>query len=368
MDNQENENGQNEENLAEVIETEPEEEPVKESGERVILTDEKYTAKGFLKSSFLGFAIGLAIIVPGISGAAVAILMKLYDKLIYSVSHIFSDFKKCIRFLFPILVGGVVGFIIGFFLVKLLLEIIPFSIIGLFAGLMIGALPTVTSELKGDKPTFSKGCFTALGILIPLAVAIVAVVLSSDSISYSYGITVGEEDSSSISVAVEKFGDIAWWQYVIALPMGMIVGLTQVIPGLSATAFLMMFGYYRPIVASISLTYWTQYPQIFGFYVVFAVGFLLGFWITSKIMDRLFAWNRLACYRVIVGMSIGSVIGMFVNPDVFGIYYSWGLGFNIEQSTQMIVDIALFVPLLVVGFLISFLLVRNSSKKQQAVN
>ena len=337
-----------------------------ENGERVFL-DEKYTPGSFLKSCLLGAGIGLAVIVPGISGAAIAILLKMYDKLIYAVAHIFTDFKKSIKFLFPIIIGALIAFVVGFFLVKYLLELVPFAVIGYFAGLMIGALPTVMVELKGDKISPFKSIMFGLGVLIPVAVGILSVYFSKDSLSLAYGITTGaEEEASSIQTAIDKFGDFAWSEYVIALPIGFVMGITQIIPGLSATAFLMMFGYYRPIVASVSLTYWSSYPQIFGVYAMLAVGFILGLVVTSAVMDKLFAWNRRACYRVIVGLSVGSIIGMFVNPDIFGVYASWAVGFDIEQGTMMIIDIALFVPLIVLGFLTSFLLIRFSSKKQQA--
>ncbi len=66
MDKQEKENEKLQNTLTEGIETSAE--------ERVFLED-KYTAKGFLKSCLLGAGIGLAVIVPGISGAAIAILL-----------------------------------------------------------------------------------------------------------------------------------------------------------------------------------------------------------------------------------------------------------------------------------------------------
>ena len=83
----------------------------------------KYTSKSWFKSCILGFLIGLAIIVPGISGSTISILFKLYDKLLYAISNIFKKFKVCVLFLLPILIGGILGIILGFFSVKKLLEI-----------------------------------------------------------------------------------------------------------------------------------------------------------------------------------------------------------------------------------------------------
>ncbi|HBS10660.1 MAG TPA: hypothetical protein DEA28_02925, partial [Firmicutes bacterium] len=68
-----------------------------------------YNLKSWLKSSLLGFFIGLAVIVPGISGSTISIIFKLYDKLLYSISNIFKKFKLCFLFLLPIIVGGLLG-------------------------------------------------------------------------------------------------------------------------------------------------------------------------------------------------------------------------------------------------------------------
>lgn len=106
----------------------------------------KYNRKTWCKSALLGFFIGLAVIVPGISGSTVAIIFKLYDQFLYAVGNLFKQFKKCFIFLLPIGVGIVLGLLLGFFTVQKLLELLPFAIVGLFAGLMSGAfLPSRTS-------------------------------------------------------------------------------------------------------------------------------------------------------------------------------------------------------------------------------
>lgn len=319
----------------------------------------RYDTKSWFKSFFLGAFIGLAIVVPGISGSAVAIIFRLYDKLIYAFANILKRFRACFLFLLPIAIGAILGFAIGFVLVKLLLDYIPFGLVGFFAGLMVGALPTVLEELKGDKVTTGKGILMAVGILIPLVIGAISVSMSFADGSYDlvYGL---QEETSGGTSYIERFGDFPWWIYVVAIPIGLFLGFSQVIPGLSATAFLMLIGFFRPLVDSVSLTYWTTYPQIFAFYVLMGISLIAGFILTSKLMTKLFAWNRLLVFRVIVGMSIGSIAAMFLNPDSLGIYLSWAQGIN----TRMIVDFALFLPLCVGGFFSSNLLIRYGKKER----
>ena len=74
----------------------------------------KYNKKTWCKSAFLGFFIGLAVIVPGISGSTVAIIFKLYDQFLYAVGNLFKKFKQCFAFLLPIGLGMVIGVLLGF--------------------------------------------------------------------------------------------------------------------------------------------------------------------------------------------------------------------------------------------------------------
>ena len=58
----------------------------------------EYNKKTWRKSALLGFIIGLAVIVPGISGSTVAIIFKLYDQFIYAIGNLLKDFKRCFTF------------------------------------------------------------------------------------------------------------------------------------------------------------------------------------------------------------------------------------------------------------------------------
>jgi putative membrane protein len=319
---------------------------------------DKYDCKGWFKSLLLGFILGIAVVVPGISGAAIAIIFKLYDKLLYAVGNIFKKFKTCFLYLLPIILGIIVGFVVGFLAVKALLKIVPFSMILLFAGLMIGALPSITNEIKGSKKNGTNLSLLILGILIPLAVTGLTVYLSRSSI-----FTNSTTTSTAGSIADSVFGETyPIWLYLVMFPIGMVLGLTQVIPGLSATAFLMMVGYYSAIVDTVDskLAYWKAHPQIFIIYLALALGFLVGYFLTSKVMSGLLKKNRSLTYHAIVGLSIGSIVTMFVSSDMFqDVYVNWYYnGIDIR-------DLLIGIVLLLVGFAISFGLVLYSRKKDK---
>ena len=60
-----------------------------------------------IKSFLKGVVIGIANIVPGVSGGTMMVAMGIYDKLIHCITHLFSEFKKSVLFLLPIAVGMV---------------------------------------------------------------------------------------------------------------------------------------------------------------------------------------------------------------------------------------------------------------------
>lgn len=305
----------------------------------------KYNKKTWCKSAFLGFFIGLAVIVPGISGSTVAIIFKLYDQFLYALGNLFKKFKKCFAFLLPIGIGVVVGILLGFIAVKQLLEILPFAIICLFTGLMSGAFPAVKDELKGAQRNFKRIALFALGLCIPVALG-----------CFSAIITANGKSSTS-----DAFANVQWWHVVLAVVVGAVMAITQIVPGLSASAFLMAVGWFNSVVFSVSMTYWKSNPQIFLVYAGLGVGFLVGLFGFSKLLTNVFSKARHTAYSMIVGLSLGSILSMFCNGDTMEVYVSWASGG--VSTGRMILDIVLGVLLFIAGAVGAYLLVRYQRKK-----
>ena len=295
----------------------------------------RYNRKTWSKSALLGFFIGLAVIVPGISGSTVAIIFKLYDAFLYAVSNLFKQFKRCFFFLLPIGIGILIGLAVGFFTVQKALEYIPFAIVGGFAGLMSGAFPAVKDELKGAKITGGRITLFIAGVCLPIAVALLSVFFSGGA---------GKDFS-------------VWWRIALCLPVGAIVGLTQVVPGLSASAILMSIGYFTPLVESVHVSYWKENPIIFLTYAALGIGFLIGIFFSSGVLTKAFEKARQTAYFPIVGLSLGSIAAMFCNVEIFAVYKEWAQK-GISQK-----DLWLGVALFVVGAVIAYLLVRYQREK-----
>lgn len=139
--------------------------------------------------------------------------------------------------------------------------------------------------------------------------------------------------------------------------IGYVVAITQVVPGLSATAILMAFGYFSSIMNSVHLSYWKQNPMILLVYVCMVLGFAIGLVSFSKLLDVIFARARTTAFFAIVGLSLGSVVTIFFNSDVYAVYTDWA------QNGVDVLDLVLGIVLFAVGFAVAYLFVRYERKK-----
>ncbi|UZQ85314.1 DUF368 domain-containing protein [Thermoclostridium stercorarium] len=90
-----------------------------------------------------GIIIGIATLVPGVSGGTMAIILGVYDDIIHSISSFFSDVRKNAVFLATVGIGGVIG-LFGFSrLMEYLLANFRYPMIYLFIGVIIGGIPVL---------------------------------------------------------------------------------------------------------------------------------------------------------------------------------------------------------------------------------
>lgn len=307
---------------------------------------EKYNAKSWFNSAISGFLIGLGVILPGISGSTIAILFKIYDKMLYAISKIFKRFKASFLYLLPIIIGALLGFVIGFFVVQNVIETYTFIVVCIFGGLMLGASPEIFLEIKDDikKPKWYQILLLIVGFAFPIVLAATFA-------------NIKEIDNT------EMLTSFPFYSYIVAFILGVVVSITQIVPGLSATVLLMSLGFFKPIMEALHFDVLMSEPRWIIFVLLLVVGFLVGFFLLSKLMSLLFKKYKLSMYFLITGLTFGSIISVFYNSDVKEVYDAWSIG-----EGNMALDLGLGIPLFIVFTAIAFVLVTYQRKKNLESN
>jgi putative membrane protein len=262
----------------------------------------KETLSLFLK----GTAIGTAVIIPGLSGGTIAFLLGIYDRMIHSIIHIKTEFKKSVLFLLPLLIGVI--FIVAALLwpIQWAFEYIPLPILSLFAGLVIGGLPSMHKLLKGNYRPINIG-LTLIGIVVAAGLGVLSVLTSFDA-----GLILSE---------------IKLLYVLIIFLVGILASIALIVPGISGSLLLLVIGFYQPLTALLknlldSLFNGTLFNNWGPILVVFifAIGIVVGFILISLTMDKLLKKHQIITYFVITGFIIGSIFSLFFNFEVIDIY------------------------------------------------
>ena len=247
-----------------------------------------------IKSILKGMVIGIANIIPGVSGGTMMVSMGIYDKLIHCITHLFSEFKKSVLFLLPIAIGMGIAIIGGSFGIEYLFENFPIQTSTLFIGLIIGGLPAIWKNVKGNsiKP----------GHIVAFLVFFAVVVLMA---------VMGEKEGNAADLTFNLVNSLK------LLGVGVIAAATMVIPGVSGSMMLMLMGYYNPIISAINdfiralvAFDWNGIMQGVGVLAPFGIGVVVGIFAIAKLIEIIFSKFPLYAYWAIIGLIVASPIAI----------------------------------------------------------
>ena len=303
--------------------------------------------KEWLKNLLAGMGIGVGAAIPGVSGGTIAVILKVYDKLIWAVSHLFKEFKKAFIYLLPILIGVILALIPSIYLMDKALDGFVFGIVSLFAGFIIGSFPGVTDEVKGQPIKKSHIVILIITLIIAISLGIGSVYLKADAT----GLLINHP----------------WWVYLILIPIGILASSALVIPGISGSMILLIIGFYEPLVSITVDTLkncfqgdWSNFGSLVGLLVSFALGIVIGFYLISKLMHYLLEKYRQATFMGIIGFIIGSTIALYFNNTIYSYYQVWASGTYLK--VPMAIEIPIGIVLLILAAIGSYLLVRYKRK------
>ena len=258
----------------------------------------------FFGNIIKGVMIGIANIIPGVSGGTMAVSLGIYDRLIGAVSGLFKEFKKSIAFLIPIIIGCGIG-IVGFtYAIEYLLDKHTFVTCMAFVGLILGGLPAIISSMKSKMTSDGIGVFGILAFVIAFVI--------------SGGMPLLKESKDALTVIA-----VTPVNMVILFILGVVASATMVIPGVSGSMMLMIFGYYYAIINTIktfldNLRAFDLMGMKDGILLLapFGIGVILGIFLIAKLITFLFEKYGVQTFCAILGLVISSPIAIFINTGL----------------------------------------------------
>lgn len=258
-----------------------------------------------------GLFIGLAKVIPGVSGAILAISLGVYDKLLESITHFFNNKKENFKLLLYIGIGILIAIILGSKLIYYCLDNYFVITMLFFIGLIFGSTPKMFNKIRKDKVGY-------LYIFISFMVMMIITLFKSNNININ---------NESIFI------------YFIS---GILEAIGSIIPGISATALLMVLGTYNNIILAISNILDINYViSNLNIYIPYIIGIVLGIITVSIIMNYLFRNYNKETFSCILGIVLSNLIFLLI--EVFSYNY---------QIKELIIGFIL----LVLGSIISFCL------------
>ena len=216
---------------------------------------------------FKGIIIGLAKIIPGVSGSLLAIRLNVYEDIIGAIDEIFKDFRSNIIFLFKIGLGILLSIIFGSNIIMFFYNNYHFFTIIIFLLLIISGIPMIIKQVNSYLITF-----------ISLILYLLLFIIPKVQIIHSY--------------------------YFI----GFIEAFTTIIPGISGTALFISLGLYEDYLSLFSNLYLLEFNKI----IPFCIGLLLGSLIIVRFVNYCFTKYKESTYSAILGLLLGSIILMVI--------------------------------------------------------
>ena len=253
--------------------------------------------KKFIVTALQGFCMALADSVPGVSGGTVAFILGYYEKFINSLNALVSkdsDKKEALKFLVKLGVGWAIGLILASLVLSSVFETHIYAISSLFIGVILFAIPSIIKEEKDTlKGKYQYLIFTAIGI------AVVALLTYFNPTSGG-GINV---DINSLNIGI----------CIYAFVVGMVAISAMILPGISGSTILLIFGLYIPIINSIKEVLHLQLEYL-PILIVFGFGVLAGIALIIKLVKKALDKYRTQTIYTVIGLMIGSLYAIVMGP------------------------------------------------------
>ncbi|MGI9256539.1 MAG: DUF368 domain-containing protein [Salinispira sp.] len=278
---------------------------------------------------FKGTFIGIANVIPGVSGGTIAVITGVYEPLVGFFGTSLNrewpgKFRNISPMLFPVMFGMFAGILLLANLIDSLFIVAPSQIQFFFIGLILGSAPYVAKQ--GSKNRFK--------------ISYLIVFLLAAALLIWMGIRAREMGDRSTLIDTQNIiRTLTPLNAVLIISTGILTSATMLMPGVSGAFVMVLIGMYATYIVMIEEL---NFPII----LTFLTGAIAGLFLCAKIISTLLNKFHGHSYYTILGLMIGSI--SFLWP---------GLSLNISGLASLIACLA--------GFLLAFFLSDGHKKPIQ---
>ena len=244
--------------------------------------------------------MALADSVPGVSGGTIAFILGFYDDFVNSLNNLISGNKigriNAFKFLSKIGIGWASGLILSVLFITNIFEKNIYEISSLFLGFIISSIPLI---IKSERKTLINNkkyiIFLIIGILV---VALMTYFNPVSSTGQSFSI---------------KLGNLSPIFTLYIFISGLIAISAMVLPGISGSTILLIFGLYAPILNGVKEILKLNFEYLPGV-LIFGFGVMIGILLTVRVVRYLLKTFRPQTIYCIIGLMIGSIYSVVMGP------------------------------------------------------
>lgn len=256
-----------------------------------------------LRLILIGIVIGMANVIPGVSGGTLAVVFNIYDKFINAIT---LNVKRIIanrKFVFPLLIGMAVGVLLFSKLITVLYGRFPIQTNFFFTGLILGSMPLIFKFMIKTETEEKLSVAKKIIIFVCVLAGLVALLFFSSlesNVDKSQMISVLPPISVGLSAKI--------------FFAGLIGAIAMIIPGISGSLLMLILGVYPIVMSSIPALFDSE-TMFHAFFLLLpnGIGVLLGLLIGAQIVKVLLRIAPNHTYAVIFGLLCGSAITLI--PD-----------------------------------------------------
>lgn len=257
-----------------------------------------------LINSLRGFAMSIADSLPGISGGTIAYILGFYDIFIDNLNNL-TDRKKrksALKFVAQLLLGWVIGFSICVLILASLFDKYIYTMSSLLIGLTLFSIPII---VKSEKKIFKKDKKSVIENIIFFIIGLAVVIFITSF-------------RNKTLVHVNSLNQIDLMMALYLFVSAMIAISAMVLPGISGSSILLIFGLYLPVINAVKEILHFNLNYLLPL-ICFGLGIVAGIFTTIKLVKKALKSHRSNTISLIIGLVIAAIYAIIMGPTTLDI-------------------------------------------------